>query len=185
MYYKLISTAVRKLNVMEALLMILWSFQNRLFFGNSWNSVIPLNDTPIILVFLHEKSFIHSEIWYNYRRALNRFCCEWLCLNLLNLISPFHVSLASEWLSTSNKPWPDFVCEKQSKNQYHPNSHLGLLSWSFVNDSKVCHPTDAWYERTTKEKTPQIVVYLIVVCQCMWYRGRDLGGILHSGTTNK
>ena len=36
-----------------------------------------------------------------------------------------------------------------------------------------------------EEKTHQIVVYLIVVCQCMWYHGRDLGGILHSGTINK
>ena len=84
MYYKLISTAVQKLNAMEALLTILWSFQNKLFSGNHQNTVTPLNDTPIILVFVHEKSFNHSEILYNYRRAFScRFCCEWLCLNLL------------------------------------------------------------------------------------------------------
>ena len=29
-----------------------------------------------------------------------------------------------------------------------------------------------------EEKTHQIVVYLRVVGQCMWYLGRDLGGIL-------
>ena len=34
-YYKLIFTALQKLNATEASLTILWSFQNRLFFGNS------------------------------------------------------------------------------------------------------------------------------------------------------
>ena len=47
----------------------------------------------------------------------------------------------------------------------------------------VTQPTPNRKER--EEKTHQIVVYLIVVCQCMWYCGSDLGGILHSGTTNK
>ena len=38
-------------------------------FGHSWNTVTPLNDTPIILVFLCEILFNHSEIWYSHGRA--------------------------------------------------------------------------------------------------------------------
>ena len=47
--------------------MILWSFQNGLFFGNSQNTVTPLIDTPIIFIFLHEKLFKHYETWYSYK----------------------------------------------------------------------------------------------------------------------
>ena len=48
---------------------MLWNFQNGLFFGNSRNTVTPLNDTPIILVFLCEMLSKHSEIWYSDRRV--------------------------------------------------------------------------------------------------------------------
>ena len=44
-------------------------FKKGLFLGNSWNTVTPLNDTPIILAFLHELLFKHSKIWYSHRRA--------------------------------------------------------------------------------------------------------------------
>ena len=66
---KLISTSVQRLDTIEAALTMLWSFQNRLFFGNSRNTLTPLNDTPIILVFLCEMLSKHSEIWYSDRRA--------------------------------------------------------------------------------------------------------------------
>ena len=147
MYYTLIYTTSQNLNAMEALLAILWSFQNRLFFRNSWNTGTPLNDTPIILDFLHEKSLKHSEIWYTYRGAfiwnfhvvfvVND--CAWICW------ANFSISCIISWWMTlilqQTLSWTHM--RKGKQNGYHPNSHLGLLSWSFVNVSKVCHPTNA------------------------------------------
>jgi len=46
---------------------MLWSFQNGLLFGSSRNTVTPLIDTPIILVFLHKMLFKHSETWHSYK----------------------------------------------------------------------------------------------------------------------
>ena len=42
-------------------------FKNGLFFGSSRNTVTPLIDTPIILVFLHEKLFKYSETCHSYK----------------------------------------------------------------------------------------------------------------------
>ncbi|EDR02796.1 uncharacterized protein LACBIDRAFT_332094 [Laccaria bicolor S238N-H82] len=64
-------------------------------FRNGRNTVTPLNDTPLILVFLPQMLFKHSEIC---------FCGERLCSHLLKLISQFQCIIMGFSLQRSRAP---------------------------------------------------------------------------------